>query len=175
MPPPNPNCNQDWLRDNWGTGRDVDITSVIEISDIEIEIIFETAWTPPIQAIDALASQNPHLNVELSFQEPDCEFGGDYSWENSISVKKDDYTFTERAKANLTALVLNNGGYGVIAGGYLINLAKVWLDEVGIPYVVDEEFSLEAIILENTEDLTVLSLKFSVELSDPDVTVISAI
>ena len=39
VPPPNPNCNQDWLRDNWGTGRDVDITSVIEISDIEIEIV----------------------------------------------------------------------------------------------------------------------------------------
>ena len=67
----------DWNVRNWGTKWDVAIhdkdeypdTELMEESDTSLAYRFNTAWSPPTEAISKLSLQYPDLDFELSYEE----------------------------------------------------------------------------------------------------------
>jgi len=67
----------DWNVRNWGTKWDVAIrhseeypeTELIEEDETFLSYRFNTAWSPPTEAISKLSLQYPDLEIELSYQE----------------------------------------------------------------------------------------------------------
>jgi hypothetical protein len=71
------NNGYDWNVRNWGTKWDVAIRHGEEYPDTELMIDtddtlayrFNTAWSPPTEAISKLSAQYPDLDFELSYEE----------------------------------------------------------------------------------------------------------
>ena len=65
----------DWNVKNWGTKWDVEA----EINDDDglCMISFDSAWSPPIDAIAELSKQFPKLHFSLKYFEPGCVFAGE--------------------------------------------------------------------------------------------------
>ena len=67
----------DWNVRNWGTKWDVAIhdedkypdTELMEESETSLAYRFNTAWSPPTEAISKLSEQYPDLDFELSYEE----------------------------------------------------------------------------------------------------------
>ncbi len=67
----------DWNIRNWGCKWDVGIsdnneflgTSMDELKDGGIQYNFDTAWSPPCEAIEKLSSQHPNLTFKLYYEE----------------------------------------------------------------------------------------------------------
>jgi hypothetical protein len=61
-------CHYDWRFTNWGTVEDIHsvVESTFELPTSYIE--FETKWSPPIAALEALASFFPSVRFELKYQ-----------------------------------------------------------------------------------------------------------
>lgn len=67
----------DWNIRNWGCKWDVGIsdnneflgTSMDELKDGGIQYNFDTAWSPPTEAIEKLSSQHPNLTFRLYYEE----------------------------------------------------------------------------------------------------------
>lgn len=62
-----------WRTSNWGTKWDVDANDVSEDDDV---IYFLSAWSPPIEWLDKVASDNPHLSFRLTYVEGGNWFAG---------------------------------------------------------------------------------------------------
>jgi hypothetical protein len=61
-----------WCNQNWGTKWNVD-------NNVEINkqiISFDTAWTPPLPVIEALAKQHPKVKFQLKYYEGGMGFKG---------------------------------------------------------------------------------------------------
>ncbi|TDR30229.1 hypothetical protein [Hydromonas duriensis] len=66
----------DWRLHYWGTK-----WGAMHFEDNEYnELIFDTAWSPPIPVIQALAEQFPQLNFRLAYAEEGCWFAGVLEW-----------------------------------------------------------------------------------------------
>lgn len=91
-----------WHSENWGTKWDVDcqqsMSFIIDGNKI-LKYEFDSAWAPPIEAIDILAGHYPQLFFHLFFDEPGMDFSGvriwrkgevyeDYDWQVSFSNMK---------------------------------------------------------------------------------------
>ena len=71
----------------WGTKWDVAVSDGESYSDTEmtsesatrISYRFNTAWSPPIPVLDALAEQHPNTEIVLEWEE-EQGFGGTYEW-----------------------------------------------------------------------------------------------
>lgn len=66
--------NLDACCNTWGTKCDLDDNEQRQVADELLETgssLFDTAWSPPIQAIEALARQFPAVSFQLDY----CELG----------------------------------------------------------------------------------------------------
>jgi hypothetical protein len=67
----------------WGTKWDVD-TRDLQVQDIsggrmEISGSFDSAWSPPIEALQHLADQDENISISLDYFEPGMAFCGNWS------------------------------------------------------------------------------------------------
>jgi hypothetical protein len=75
----------DWNVRNWGTKWDVGVgddneypeTELMEESDTYLAYRFNTAWSPPLPAIEALSAQYPDVEFNLSYEE-ETGWGGEH-------------------------------------------------------------------------------------------------
>lgn len=78
-----------WRVVNWGTKWEVDTTGqfTFEIDnaneDATLTGYFESAWSPPIEALQYYADQNPDVYVEIKYYEPLMCFIG--KWDSDIA------------------------------------------------------------------------------------------
>jgi hypothetical protein len=67
----------DWSIAHWGTkwniGKDVHIDN---LSECNITLTFDTAWSPPIPVVEALCAQYPEISATLRYIETGCWFAG---------------------------------------------------------------------------------------------------
>ncbi|NBR26496.1 MAG: hypothetical protein EBU08_22490 [Micrococcales bacterium] len=88
----------DWNVRNWGTKWDVGVSDEEKYPETElytdtedtISYSFNTAWSPPLPAIEKLVEQYPNLNFTLSYEE-ETGWGGEISWEEGVEVSKSEY------------------------------------------------------------------------------------
>ena len=87
-----------WNIRNWGTKWDVAVLDNSSYNDTEIEEIredvisyrFNTAWSPPIQAIEKLSIQYPKLELTLSYEE-EQGWGGEIRFINGEGTEIESY------------------------------------------------------------------------------------
>ena len=70
----------DWQVRNWGTKWDVDLQG-LEFTDNEdgtasIEGWFDSAWSPPIEALETMADDFDSCHIRCVYHEPGMDFGG---------------------------------------------------------------------------------------------------
>jgi len=76
-----------WRLNKWGTKWDVHCHFVEYEKDkggtYTVELSFDSAWSPPVQAFEILKEQYPEIDVDHYYFEPGCDFcgcnGDDYS------------------------------------------------------------------------------------------------
>ena len=65
----------DWQIQNWGTKWEpTDLT--VEQCDQEVELSFNTAWSPPEAICRAIRERYPDCSVSWFYDEPGCEIAG---------------------------------------------------------------------------------------------------
>lgn len=87
----NPNHWYPWNISHWGTKWDVREVQVSE-SPTSLGFGFDTAWAPPVEAIDRLAEQYPTASIELAYTE-EQGWGGTIEWEDGTSRETDSYEY----------------------------------------------------------------------------------
>jgi hypothetical protein len=88
----------DWNVRNWGTKWDVAVshdeeypeTELYEETDNSLAYKFNTAWSPPIEAITKLSEQYPTLEITLSYEE-ETGWGGEVVFENGGHTTIEEY------------------------------------------------------------------------------------
>lgn len=71
-----------WRITHWGTKWDVNSSIVYDNTDImlpglrTVKIVFDSAWAPPVEAIDVLAKRFVNTNILHTFDEPGVDFSG---------------------------------------------------------------------------------------------------
>ena len=88
----------DWNVRNWGTKWDVAVgddekypeTSITHEDETVIAYSFNTAWSPPTQAIETLSAQYPEVEFELSYEE-ETGWGGEYIFIDGGSTEIENY------------------------------------------------------------------------------------
>ena len=88
----------DWNVRNWGTKWDVAVsykeeypeTELMEESETSLAYRFNTAWSPPLPAIEALSAQYPDVEFNLSFEE-ETGWGGEYLFVNGQGSEIESY------------------------------------------------------------------------------------
>jgi hypothetical protein len=87
-----------WNHRNWGTKWDIAVhnedkypeTELYEETDTSLAYKFNTAWSPPIPAIEKLSEQYPECEITLSFEE-ETGWGGEYVFENGNGSEIESY------------------------------------------------------------------------------------
>ena len=75
----------DWSLKNWGTKWNSDDVYVYEYSE-ELDYDFQTAWSPCIPVIEALARKYSNTTIVYSYIEPNYGFSGANEFENGEEV-----------------------------------------------------------------------------------------
>ena len=120
------NTPMNWYNFNnreWGTKWDIGVVDgeaskysetqlVYTGSETEIQYGFNTAWSPPIPALDALAEQHPNLEITLEWEE-EQGFGGTYVWADGEGYESESYDIPEshadyKERDNLDGCNCNN-------------------------------------------------------------------
>ena len=70
----------DWNCENWGTKWDACNVYHMEITDTQIEVFFDTAWSPPEQWFCSLCDkiESKDVHIEMLYEELGMEFAGAY-------------------------------------------------------------------------------------------------
>jgi hypothetical protein len=70
----------DWRIDNWGTKWDTDESSqnIIEHTDENFWIDFDSAWSPPIEWVKRVSNMYPTLTFEITYMEEGMGFCGKF-------------------------------------------------------------------------------------------------
>ena len=66
----------DWRVQNWDTKWDCYDVVVTDDDPEQLEIEFNTAWSPPEAICNELREQYPELNISWFYDEPGCEIAG---------------------------------------------------------------------------------------------------
>ena len=66
----------DWRLQNWDTKWDAYDVTITDDDPDQLEIEFETAWSPPEAICSAIREQYPDLSVSWFYDEPGCEIAG---------------------------------------------------------------------------------------------------
>jgi len=81
-----------WRNKHWGTRWELDEHTEIEMESAEDNVCviyeFETAWAPPVAAIDHVAKDFPTLTFKLLYEEVGMMFVGRYITEHGKAVHK---------------------------------------------------------------------------------------
>jgi hypothetical protein len=88
----------DWNVRNWGTKWDVAVhdkdkypeTELYQETNTVLGYKFNTAWSPPIQAITKLSELYPSLEMDLSYEE-ETGWGGSVNFNNGIATEEESY------------------------------------------------------------------------------------
>ena len=88
----------DWNVRHWGTKWDVSVvddekypeTELMEETETSLAYRFNTAWSPPLPAIETLSSQYPNLEFNLSYEE-EQGWGGEVEFKNGQSTEIESY------------------------------------------------------------------------------------
>ena len=88
----------DWNVRNWGTKWDVAVhdgdeypeTELVEEDETSLVYSFNTAWSPPLPAIEALSAQYPDVEFDLQFEE-ETGWGGNYIFSNGEGTEIESY------------------------------------------------------------------------------------
>tara|TARA_R100001460_G_scaffold91435_1_gene133235 strand:- start:173 stop:643 length:471 start_codon:yes stop_codon:yes gene_type:complete len=66
----------DWRLQNWDTKWDAYDVTIDDDDPDQLEVSFETAWSPPEAVCHAMRDQYPDLAVSWFYDEPGCEIAG---------------------------------------------------------------------------------------------------
>ena len=66
----------DWRLANWDTKWDAYDVEVTDDAPDQLEVEFNTAWSPPEAICSAIREQYPDLSVSWFYDEPGMEFAG---------------------------------------------------------------------------------------------------
>ena len=66
----------DWQVQNWGTKWEPADLSVESDDDMELELTFNTAWSPPDSICRRIRDKYPDISVSWFYDEPGCEIAG---------------------------------------------------------------------------------------------------
>ena len=66
----------DWRLQNWDTKWDAYDVAITDDAPDQLEVEFETAWSPPEAICHAIREQYPDLAVSWFYDEPGCEIAG---------------------------------------------------------------------------------------------------
>ena len=66
----------DWRLQNWDTKWDAYDVAITDDAPDQLEVEFETAWSPPEAICHAIRVQYPDLAVSWFYDEPGCEIAG---------------------------------------------------------------------------------------------------
>jgi len=81
------NIDYDWLNwryDNWGTKWDAYDITIIGYDRTQIELIFQTAWTPPQKWLEKISLKYPKLKCKLSWVDEDYPNSGFIEIKNGL-------------------------------------------------------------------------------------------
>jgi hypothetical protein len=81
-----------WNLRNWGTKWDVRDVTMYEKSDTELSFGFDTAWSPPVTAIETLADLYPTATLKLDYTE-EQGWGGTVEFEDGQGIETDSYEY----------------------------------------------------------------------------------
>lgn len=103
-----------WNIRNWGTKWDVRDEEVIDREEGHIAYQFNTAWSPPIEAITTLSEQFPTLDFNISYQE-EGNWGGELAIKDGLAIETDNYAYRcyecDNKFQDLNEVVFNDNGY----------------------------------------------------------------
>jgi hypothetical protein len=94
---------KDWYEfhlGEWGCKWDIDDPQVTEVTDKEIQLDFDTAWSPPISIIDKLEERFPDASFSLMYFEPGCCFAGEYGGGAEFQYSDGEEGYNEFASEN---------------------------------------------------------------------------
>ena len=66
----------DWRLQNWDTKWDAYDVQIMDDDPDQLEVEFETAWSPPEAICQKLRDMYPDLSISWFFDEPGCEIAG---------------------------------------------------------------------------------------------------
>ena len=66
----------DWRVQNWGTKWDAYDVEILDDDPEQLEVGFNTAWSPPESICHALREQYPDVSISWFYDEPGCEIAG---------------------------------------------------------------------------------------------------
>jgi hypothetical protein len=93
-PPSDGDSWYNWRIEHWGTKWDtnncIDNGICGEGEDASIEYRFDTAWSPPLEAMDVLAEKCPTLKIVIHYFEGGMEFGGTREYAEGGCINDDD-------------------------------------------------------------------------------------
>jgi len=71
-------------RDEWGTKWDITDAEVLAEDNlgngrVSVDLVFDTAWSPPIEAVETFLGENSDYDVRMQYFEPGIAFIGEYT------------------------------------------------------------------------------------------------
>ena len=72
-----------WRISNWGTKWNTSANTT-DANDDWTEVYFDTAWSPPIEALRALSEDSPDIHFELHYFELGCFFAGSVQFDGDV-------------------------------------------------------------------------------------------
>ena len=66
----------DWRVQNWDTKWDAYYLEISDDDEDQLEVTFNTAWSPPEAICSAIREQYPDVSVSWFYDEPGCEIAG---------------------------------------------------------------------------------------------------
>ena len=67
-----------WCVNNWGTKWEPDIADIEYADSEQLQLTFNTAWSPPEGIVEKLREKYPELTFQCFYDEPGCEIAGYY-------------------------------------------------------------------------------------------------
>ena len=86
----------EWCNKNWGTKWDVMADGVgFDEEGVFLVAYFESAWAPPVPGIRAISELFPDVQFDLRYEEPGCDFEGQFVALNGKVLCNEEQAFSE--------------------------------------------------------------------------------
>ena len=82
----------DWRVSNWGTKWDIDVyeNAVSRIDDETVTFGFDSAWSPPLNAYQAVIERHPDISITAYYYEPGMDFAGEWADGDDVCINISD-------------------------------------------------------------------------------------
>ncbi len=91
----------EWCTSNWGTKWDID-ADVASKDSLSISYSFESAWSPPVNALIEGSKNYPRLNWRIDYHEEGSDFIGFDVIKNGETIESMETSLSERQQADVT-------------------------------------------------------------------------